>query len=542
MPKRALIALATCLVATACISTVTPAVNYGTGSRFVPFIVDSIDDMGQGDAVALADDGSPYVSYFGFAAKLAEGEIAVPRPFGSPTVPGVMLSTASKEGLWQRGAVQDMEPPAALKPNGVSTPFGPVEVPDLDLKPENTNGTALTVGGDGTVHVAWAAANRIDYATTKLGGTSDVSTVFTLPQAVSEAGPLGRPSVAIDQAGNAWVAFAIETAKGIEVHVSTQDGKSWSDQIAASFPCGGCPAPQPTGIGVIGGDVTVVYADPAAKEVRAAALSGTTWNDSLVASGAVGFGLSFSMAGDSAYAAYYTGAGTVQEATWSKGSWKTTDVADVQDPDTTKTGHDAANTAIAATSDGTTYVAWEQDGIKVASGTDSFQPVDVGNTVNAGADPSLTASEGGVALGWYDTLGQNQMFGLFGDTNEIIVAQPSPSLTVGGSTPTENCGKDKAVVLDTSAISQSGFETTCLVAPAGEKFSITFDNKEVGVSHNIDVLDSPGGKSFGATELTPGPAKETLPPLSLPAGSYYFQCDAHPLTMTGTLAVVKGAK
>jgi plastocyanin len=39
----------------------------------------------------------------------------------------------------------------------------------------------------------------------------------------------------------------------------------------------------------------------------------------------------------------------------------------------------------------------------------------------------------------------------------------------------------------------------------------------------------------------PGPLQESLPVGALAAGSYYFQCDVHPLQMFGTLAVVKGA-
>ena len=100
MAKRTLIASVTLgLLTVACISSSTPAVDYGVGARFVPFVVDATDDMGQGNAVALTPDGLPYVSYFGFPAELKEGEIAIPRPFGAPTVPGVMLSTASTDAL-----------------------------------------------------------------------------------------------------------------------------------------------------------------------------------------------------------------------------------------------------------------------------------------------------------------------------------------------------------------------------------------------------------------------------------------------------------
>ena len=95
MHRRALLILATVgLIATGCSSITTPAVDYGSGG-FFPYVVDSQDDMGQGNAVALTADGLPYVSYFGFAAQIAPGAIAIPRPFGAPNVPGVMLSTSS---------------------------------------------------------------------------------------------------------------------------------------------------------------------------------------------------------------------------------------------------------------------------------------------------------------------------------------------------------------------------------------------------------------------------------------------------------------
>jgi hypothetical protein len=545
MPKRALIAIATFgLVATACISSSTPAINYGTGSRFVPFVVDSLDNVGQGDAVALTADGVPYVSYFGFPAELAKGEIATPRPFGSPTVPAVMLATSTTDGLWQRGAVEMDAPPPALDPGStVAIPFGPVKTEGLDLETTNTNGTALVVDDAGSAHMAWTVGSTVRYATSKLGGTATVETVFKLPHAVTQAGPVGRPSIAVDADGTAWVSFAIDTAKGTEVHVAHQEGNTWVDAIAASFPaCPGCPAPQPTGIGVVGGSPVVVYADPGAKQVRAATLDGTTWTEATLASSVTGFGLSFSVAGDTAYAAYYTGNGTVEVATGKGGSWSTAKVSDAQDPDPTATGDAAPNTTVAATEDGTIYVGWEDDGVQLWSGTDSFAPVDIGTTLRTGSDPALATSKTGVALGWYDTTGQDQMIGYLADLADVVVARPSPSFTVTGSTGGGGeCG-GKTVVLDTSATSSAGFETTCLVAPADEKFTITFDNQDTTLAHNVHVLSAPQGKSFGLSKLAIGPVKETVPPLSLPAGSYFFQCDAHPTTMTGTLAVVKGAK
>jgi plastocyanin len=545
MPKRALIALASLgLLATACISSSTPPVDYGSGSRFVPFVVDSTDDMGSGDSVALTADGLPYISYFGFAAKLEEGAIAVPRPFGSPTVPGVMLSTSSSDGLWQRGAVEMTTPAAGLDPVGVTVPFGPVKTGDLDLTANNTNGSSVTVDASGGVHVAWAAGNGIMHATSKLGGQATVDDVFALKETIDEAGPIGRPGITVDADGNPWIAFTIETRKGLEVHVVHLEGDRWVDAVAASFPsCNGCPPPQPSGIGIVGGSPTVVYADPAARQVRAATLDGGKWTEMSVAANVIGFGLSFAAQEDVASAAYYTGDGAVDVATWGDGAWTTAKVADATDPSPTATGSGAPNTAVATDANGTVYVAWEDGGIQLASGTNSsFSRVDIGNTAKTGADPALATSKEGVALGWYDTLTQNQMLGYLGDLTDVVVARPSPSLTVSSSTGgTAECGKDKTVALDISA-SGTAFDTSCLVAAAGNPFTITFANDDTPV-HNIAIYtDSNATDSkFVGDPVQPGQTAH-YDVDALDAGSYFFRCDFHPLQMTGTFAVVKGAK
>lgn len=81
------------------------------------------------------------------------------------------------------------------------------------------------------------------------------------------------------------------------------------------------------------------------------------------------------------------------------------------------------------------------------------------------------------------------------------------------------------------------FDKKELKAPAG---SITFaiDNQDSGVVHNLQVFrgSDANGTSMGLTELVAGPVKQTLT-LTLAAGTYFFQCDAHPATMAGKLVV-----
>lgn len=66
--------------------------------------------------------------------------------------------------------------------------------------------------------------------------------------------------------------------------------------------------------------------------------------------------------------------------------------------------------------------------------------------------------------------------------------------------------------------------------------TIEFDNQDAGVPHNVHVFSGSDatGESVGQTELESGPVKQTLE-LDLTAGEYFFVCDAHPTTMTGTL-------
>jgi hypothetical protein len=143
-----------------------------------------------------------------------------------------------------------------------------------------------------------------------------------------------------------------------------------------------------------------------------------------------------------------------------------------------------------------------------------------------------------VYLAWYGTVGQDLRLGVWGDVQDLQVAAPSPTPRPMLPPPAEGCGDDGVVALDLIAASIA-FDTDCLVAPASEKFTIDFDNQDDGV-HNLDVFTEQGGDSLADRPKT-GPAK-SLDVDPLDVGTYYFQCDVHPTTMFGALAVVKGAK
>jgi len=81
------------------------------------------------------------------------------------------------------------------------------------------------------------------------------------------------------------------------------------------------------------------------------------------------------------------------------------------------------------------------------------------------------------------------------------------------------------------------FNTNRLEAAAGAVI-IEFDNQDGGVPHNVHVFNGSDatGASLGQTELEAGPVKQTLQ-LDMGAGEYFYVCDAHPTTMTGTISV-----
>jgi plastocyanin len=81
------------------------------------------------------------------------------------------------------------------------------------------------------------------------------------------------------------------------------------------------------------------------------------------------------------------------------------------------------------------------------------------------------------------------------------------------------------------------FDTTTIELPADTATTITFDNQDAAVQHNISIYrdDTLSEVLFQGTLIT-GPDTIVYEIPALPAGEYYFHCDVHP-TMSGTVAV-----
>lgn len=72
------------------------------------------------------------------------------------------------------------------------------------------------------------------------------------------------------------------------------------------------------------------------------------------------------------------------------------------------------------------------------------------------------------------------------------------------------------------------FTTDCLAAPAGEPFTIEFDNQDTSPhgNHNIHIFD--GGDLFDGDFAAHG-TSITYEVGALQAGSFQFRCDNHPV-------------
>ncbi len=82
------------------------------------------------------------------------------------------------------------------------------------------------------------------------------------------------------------------------------------------------------------------------------------------------------------------------------------------------------------------------------------------------------------------------------------------------------------------------FSTDCLAAPAGKPFTIAFDNRDAGVPHNVSIFtDESASTALFTGDLVSGPKAITYRVDALDPGTYFFRCDVHPTTMTGTFVV-----
>ena len=133
----------------------------------------------------------------------------------------------------------------------------------------------------------------------------------------------------------------------------------------------------------------------------------------------------------------------------------------------------------------------------------------------------------------------------------ILVAAAAALVAAGvlaftfGDRPPEKATAAKGAVSPPVALTAKGlkFEQTTLTVRGGGKVVVAFTNDDAGVQHNFVLFKGTSATNptlFRGTPVTgPGQTKYTFG--APPPGSYFFHCEFHPTTMTGTLTVTAGA-
>lgn len=120
--------------------------------------------------------------------------------------------------------------------------------------------------------------------------------------------------------------------------------------------------------------------------------------------------------------------------------------------------------------------------------------------------------------------------------------QPSgapPTVVPGATDPaTGGGGGTETVGTNINLIAQNiAFDQAEITVPSNTTFTITFDNRDSGIPHNVAIhKDSPTGEAVFTGEIITGVATKVYDVPALPAGTYAFVCTVHP-NMTGTLTV-----
>jgi plastocyanin len=501
-------------------------------------VPDSIDNVGIAPSITVDGQGLPTISYFGFPAKLAEGDIPVARPVGSPFLQtedgtnagAVLLTTLSPDQIWTRGAVAQPRE----SPGGVPVPFEPAADPSLaSLTPARAKGTDIAITGT-DIHTVWTANTGVWYGA---GPSFEIGPVEETPEA-------GAPSIVVNGAGTPMVAYTVAGTQP-EVRVAERSGDRWKITPVTTLSACGLGCPPATFLALLGDEPLIVVADPLSGDLIAAHRREGTWATEVVATDVTG-GASVATSGDTAAISFYTGSG-VSVATGGPGSWSIEEVAPVAD-----TGGEQASagtvqtppgTGVALDGQGTIWIAWQDgEGIHLASGAKGkIQQIETPDT-SGGVSPTVAVTDDGasVYLAWYDPAEGDLRLGTYAELADLKIGVPSPAPSPAPPNIAA-CGEDGKLVLDIVA-EGSTFDPQCLVAPAGKGFSLNYDNRDPFV-HNIVIATDEAAISTDPIYKAPdilGPKTEALDVPAIDAGDYFFQCTYHPTTMTGALAVVSG--
>jgi predicted lipoprotein with Yx(FWY)xxD motif/plastocyanin len=113
-----------------------------------------------------------------------------------------------------------------------------------------------------------------------------------------------------------------------------------------------------------------------------------------------------------------------------------------------------------------------------------------------------------------------------------------PPISTPSPTPSASPSPVSATTVNLVAQGMA-FDQNTISVPAGASVTLNFNNKDSGIPHNVALYtDSSAATPIFVGQTIVGPASVVYT-FSAPttAGTYFFRCDVHPTTMTGTFTV-----
>lgn len=552
------------LLGAACATPAPAEVDAGEGLRLVPETVDWRADVGQDATVAIDSSGQPSIVYLGFKQVLEEGDIPDARPLHQAPVPNVLqanIEGSEDSPFWNILPVSwhrvQFEFPTGDELLQTTAADGTAQAPAPNASANSA------IDDEGVIHVVWTDSEGVKYA-------NDAQGEFA-PVAVAAAPDAFGASIAVGEGGQPWIAYY----DGDDVILVTEGVRGWISQSVGRVFAPSDQAPRtrvaidaqgrPSVAFSDGASPAVATWDPVSFVMDANALRDLATEDkaalapviSVIAVGDGGFGISLAYDKDGgAHVAYYDQDGAVRAAhaaASTDGSLNFDQPVEVapgaEGADDAYDTHEAQarqGTGIAVDDQGVGYLTWydvASNSVKMSMHEgEEMKAMPVPSSAN-GALPSIAASADGktVWMAWYNSSSENLLAAQLTDAKEITIAAVSPSPVVTAPAPPAPKPECEPPTLDLSAPGgavTTGFAETCLAAEADKPFTITFDNQDGGVPHNVAVYESDTSTdAIAATEVAPGVVTQTLDVDPLKAGDFFYKCDVHP-NMNGTLVIV----
>ena len=117
---------------------------------------------------------------------------------------------------------------------------------------------------------------------------------------------------------------------------------------------------------------------------------------------------------------------------------------------------------------------------------------------------------------------------------EVFPTRPPHTENGDAKPPTPTAPGDTVIQLVAEGLE---FDQRALTATTGQ-VTVQMDNRDGGVLHNFSLyVDSSVNQPIFVGDLVTGPIVETYSFEAPAPGSYFFRCDVHPDTMTGSFTV-----